>query len=125
MFDLSRKYFSTTNELQRTMYLSAGEALLVRGEHGSLGVFIGFVLLTLSNLLISFVILNGQIFKNRVGFMGIIGSSSLLVYLILVTFFPKIDSFAVLIAAPGGILVLVWYLFVGLKLIRIGTDQNN
>jgi hypothetical protein len=125
MLQLSGKYFSTTSETQRALYASAGEALLVRGEHGTPGVFIGFFLLTLSNLFISFVMLNAGIFKKIVGYLGIIGSFSLLIYIFLVTFFSSIKSIAVIIAAPGGILVLVWYLFIAIKLINVGLEKIN
>lgn len=123
MLQLSGKYYSTTSETQRVLYASAGEALLVRGEHGSPGVFIGFFLLTISNLLISFVLLNARIFKNIVGYLGIIGSISLLIYIILVTFSPHIKSIAVIIAAPGGLLVLVWYLLLSIKLVKTGLEK--
>ncbi len=124
MLQLSGKYYSSTSESQRALYASAGEALLVRGEHGTPGVFIGFFLLTVSNLFISFVMLNAGIFKKIVGCLGIIGNFLLLIYIFLVTFFPGIRSIAVIIAAPGGILVLVWYLIIGLKLINVGLEKE-
>lgn len=124
MLQLSEKYYSTTSEAQRVIYTAAGEALLVRGEHGTPGVFIGFFLLTMSNLYISFVILNAKILKNIVGYLGIIGSFSLMIYIFLVTFIPSIKNFALIIAAPGGILILVWYLLIALKLINIGIDNK-
>ena len=124
MLHLSEKYYSTTSETQRNLYASAGEALLVRGEHGSPGVFIGFFLLTISNLFISFVMLNGKIFKRIAGYLGIIGSIFLLMYIFLVTFFPSTKSIAVIIVAPGGILVLAWYLLLAIKLVKIGLEKN-
>lgn len=124
MFQLSGKYYSTTSEAQRVLYASAGEALLVRGEHGTPGVFIGFFLLTLSNIFISFVMLHAGIFKRIVGYLGIIGSILLLLYIFLVTFFPSIKSIAVIIAAPGGIIVLAWYFFIALKLIQAGLEKQ-
>ena len=124
MLELSEKYFSTTNETQRTLYTAAGEALLARGEHGTPGVFLGFFLLTLSNLLISFVMLNAKIFKNVVGYLGIIGSFSLLIYIFLITFIPGIKSIAVIIAAPGGIIILTWYFLIALKLINVGRENK-
>lgn len=123
MLDLSEKYNSVTSVQQKLMYASAGEALLVRGEHGTPGVFMGFFLLSMSNIFISFVMINGKVFKNRVGYLGIIGGFSLLIYIFLVTFFPGIRSIAVMIAAPGGMLVLTWYLLIGIKLIKIGKNK--
>lgn len=124
MLELSAKYFSTTDETQRILYTAAGEALLVRGEHGTPGVFLGFFLLTLSNLLISFVMLNAKYFKNIVGYLGIVGSFSLLIYIFLVTFIPGIKSIAVIIAVPGGLFILAWYFLIALKLINVGRGNK-
>lgn len=123
MLQLSGKYFSTSNETQRALYAAAGEALLVRGEHGTPGVFVGFFLLTISNLFISFVMLNAGIFKKVVGLLGIIGSFSLLIYIFLVTFIPSVKNLAVIIAAPGGILVLAWYWLSAIQLINAGLEK--
>ena len=124
MLQLSGKYYSTTSETRRVLYASAGESLLARGEHGTPGVFIGFFLLTMSNLFISFVMLNARIFKEIVGYLGIIGNFSLLIYIFLVTFFPSTRSIAVIIVAPGGILVLAWYLLIAIKLINVGLENK-
>lgn len=123
MLQLSQKYYSTSNETQRILYASAGEALLVRGEHGTPGVFIGFFMLTLSNLWISFLILNAGLFNKMVGYLGIWGSFSLLIYIFLVTFFPGVKSVALLVAAPGGILSLAWYLLIAINLINAGLEK--
>lgn len=118
MLELSNKYFAAGDETQRTLIAAAGESLIVRGEHGSLGVFIGFTLSTLSSILMSFVMLNGKVFKKVVSYFGIIGNISLLTYILLVTFVPSIESMAVAIAAPGGLAALVWLLMIGIKLIK-------
>lgn len=122
MLELSKKYFAAGDETQRTIIAAAGEALIARGEHGGLGVFIGFILSTLSNILMSFVMLNGKVFKKTVSFFGIIGNTLLLVYILLVSFIPSIESIAVAIAAPGGLASLAWLLMVGIRLIRFHGD---
>jgi hypothetical protein len=96
MLQLSGKNYSSKSEAQRIIYAAAGKALLVRGEHGTPGVFIGFFLITFANLYISFVILNARILNKLVGYLGIIGSFSLLIYIFLVTFIPNIKSIALL-----------------------------
>ena len=44
MLELSQKYAAATTDARRIMLESAGEAMLVRGAHGSPGVFLGFAL---------------------------------------------------------------------------------
>jgi hypothetical protein len=120
MLDLSNKYYSAIDEAQKVLIAAAGEAMLVRGAHGSLSVFIGFSFSTIASLCMAFVMLQGKVFSKIVAYFGIIGNTLLLIYIILVTFVPKIQSIAVAIAAPGGLLALAWIFMVGFKLIKIG-----
>ena len=56
MFEIIQKYAASTNESQKALYAGAGESMLARFEHGSLGVFIGFLLRNIAGLILSFVI---------------------------------------------------------------------
>lgn len=119
MLELSNKYYLAVDETQRMLIAAAGEAMLVRGGHGGLGVFIGFVFLTIASLCMSLVMLHGKIFNRTISYFGIIGNTLLLMYILLVTFVPAIQNIAVIIAAPGGLLALVWVLMLGVKLIKM------
>jgi len=121
IFELSNKYYSVVDETQKMFIAAAGEAMLVRGEHGGLGVFIGFVFLTIASIGMSLVMLHGKIFSRTISYFGIIGNTLLLMYILLVTFVPQIQMIAVIIAAPGGVLALVWILILGIKLLKWKT----
>ncbi len=125
MMELSEKYFLATEESQKTLIAAAGEALLVRGEHGSPGVFLGFLISTLGSVSMAILMLKGKVFKKTVSWFGILGHSSLLVYIILVTFIPEIQNIAVAVAAPGGIMALLWVLLIGIQLIKFGTTSDT
>ena len=125
MFDLSLKYYSVADEGQKHLIAAAGEAMLARGGHGGLGVFIGFVFTTIANICMSLVMLNGRIFNKITSYFGIIGYTLLLMYILLVTFAPKIQNIAAVIAAPGGLLALAWVLMVGIKLIKMGVIDKK
>ncbi|VDN46194.1 conserved membrane protein of unknown function [Petrocella atlantisensis] len=125
MLDLSNKYFRETDEIQKMYLASAGEALLVRGEHGGFGVFIGFCMSTFSSLCLSLVMLNGGVFGKKTSYIGIIGYSLLLIYVVLVTFVPLVQEFAVIMATPGGILALIWLILVAKTLINMGMSIEN
>ena len=73
MLELSRKYAAAT-ESQKALLAAAGEAMLARGEHGSLGVFFGFALSTIAALLMSLVMLQGRVFSKINSYTGIIGN---------------------------------------------------
>lgn len=123
MLELSDKYYSTTEPSQKILYAAAGEALLARGAHGTPGVFIGFALLSISNICLCLVMLSAHTFRKVVGCLGVAGGSLLFIYILLVTFIPGMKNIAVMIAAPGGILFLIWYFLVAIKLLRMGLEK--
>lgn len=124
MLELSSKYAIATSEAQKTLLAAAGEALIARGAHGSFGAFPGFLLLSLGSTAMSFVMLKGKIFSKSTAYVGIIGSALMLVYTILVTFVPTIKNVAVMIAAPGGLLVLAWMVMYTIKLFRLSSNRT-
>jgi hypothetical protein len=119
MLDLSHKYFGAISDEQRLLLAAAGEAMLTKGSHGSLGVFIGFAMPTLANLLMSCVMLNGKVFNRSTSFIGIIGNSLMVIYIILVTFVPRVESLALVFAMPAGLLVITWMIMFTIKLFRL------
>lgn len=119
MLDLSRKYFAAGSDEQRLLLAAAGEAMLTKGSHGSLGVFIGFALPTFANMLMSFVMLSGKIFSRLSSYFGIIGNSLMIIYLVLVTFIPKVEAMAIAFAMPAGLMVMAWMILFTIKLFRL------
>ena len=119
MFDLSQKYAGSNDNNQKLLLAAAGEALIVKGAHGGFGAFPGFVLITLSEMLISFVMLKSAIFSKMTAYVGLSGTLLLIIYLILVTFVPSIKSVAMVIAAPGGLLTLAWMIMFTIKLFKL------
>lgn len=114
MMDLSEKYFEAPVEAQKALYAAAGEALLVRGAHGSSNMFPGFLIPNIGGLIMAVVMLKGRVFPRSYAWYGIIGSSLMVIYLICVTFVPGANKIATLIAMPGGILLIIWMiLFTG------------
>lgn len=125
MLALSAKYAVAATETQKEILAAAGEAMLARGEHGSPGVFIGFVLSSIASLSMSWVMLRGKVFHKATAYFGIIGNALLLIYIILVTFIPEIKPMAVMVAAPGGLLSLGWLIMLTLKLFNMGLACTN
>lgn len=124
MLELSRKY-ALADETQKTLLAAAGEAMLVRGEHGSLGVFFSFLLPTLSALVFSFVMLQGKVFSKASAYVGILGNVLMLIYVVLVTFAPTVKNMAMAIDMPGGLLLLTWMVMLTLRLFRLGTSKGD
>lgn len=123
MLGLSKHYTSAISS-QKELILAAGESLLIKGAHGSMGAFLGFVLSMIATMLMSISMIQSKNFGKLTGWIGLSGASLLLVYLILITFVSGTESIAMLIAAPGGILSLVWMILYTLKLGRTLISLN-
>jgi hypothetical protein len=123
MLDLSQKYFAVASEEQKMLLAGAGEAMLAKGAHGSLGVFIGFVLPTFANALMSCVMLNGNVFSRTTSYIGLIGNSLMVVYIIMVTFMPTVEKMALAFAMPAGLLVMGWMILFTIKLFKLSRKE--
>ena len=124
MLELSRKYASATTESQKTLFAAAGEAMLARGTHGSLGVFIGFLLPNIAGLIMSFTMLTGKVFSKVTSYLGIAGSVLILLYIVFVTFAPNIKDMATAFAMPGGLLSMAWMVMFTIRLFQISRKEN-
>ena len=118
LLTLARKYAAATKGSKRSMLLAAGAAILASGEHGSFGVFPGFFLQLLGNILISVMMLRGSVFGSFTCSIGLLSFLCLFVCIVCVTFIPSIQftTAVVMLAASGGLLSLFWDLIVGWRL---------
>ena len=124
MLELSKSYYVSTIETQRTLFAAAGEAMLARGAHGSPGAFLGFVLSSIASIVMSVGLLKGGIFSKATAYIGISGGILLLVYLILVTFAPEIKAIAMMVATPGGLLSIAWLVMVAVQLFMLWRNED-
>jgi hypothetical protein len=125
MIDLSHKYFKAASDEKRLLISAAGEAMLAKGAHGSLGVFIGFAMIPLANGLMSGVMLTGKVFSRLTSYIGLIGNSLMVIYIILVTFVPAVEKIALAFAMPAGLLVMAWMAMFTIKLFKLSKIEND
>ncbi len=124
MLELSQKYVLAA-EAQKPLLAAAGEALLARGAHGSLGVFFSFALPTLAALLFSLVMLTGKVFSRANAYLGLLGNLLMLVYVVLVTFVPSVKEMAMAFAMPGGLLLVAWMVMLTIRLFQLGCSKDD
>jgi hypothetical protein len=125
MLELSTKYYSTAIESQKALYAAAGESMLAQGAHGSPGIFLGFFIPNLANLIMSFVMLKGTLFSKTNSWFGIIGSVLMMLYVILVNFGTKVENMATAFAMPGGLLLMTWMIMFTIKLLKLGNVSSK
>jgi hypothetical protein len=125
MLELSTKYYSTTSEPQKVLYAAAGESMLAQGAHGSPGIFLGFFIPNIANLIMSVVMLKGKVFSKTNSWLGITGSILMMMYVILVNFGTGVEKMATVFAMPGGLLLIAWMIMFTIRLFKHGLVSSN
>ena len=125
MLALSQQYVDASTDAQRLTIEAAGVALLAKGAHGSLGVFMGFFLSSLGTLLMGLSMLKGNVFARSTAWVGLVGITLLMVYIISSTFMSDPSVVMMAIALPGGVLMMIWNAMVARELFRLCTVNGR
>jgi hypothetical protein len=119
---LSSKYSLASTEMQRTVLIAAGEAVLAHGEDFTAGSFIPLFLGGLAAIGISLVMLRGGVFGRTNAWIGIIGFTFLSLFTIIATFIPALYELAFyFLGSLGGLLALSWFALVSRKLFQLAA----
>lgn len=119
MLELGNKYFASAIDSQKLLYAAAGESMLATGAHGSPGIFLGFFIPNIANLIISVVMLKGKIFSKTNSWLGIAGSILMMIYVVTVNFVSGAEKMATAIAMPGGLMLMAWMVIFATKLFKL------
>jgi drug/metabolite transporter superfamily protein YnfA len=71
----------------------------------------------------SFVMLCGKVFSKTNSWLGIAGSTLLVIYLILVTF-TQGKNMATILAMPGGLMSMAWMILFTIKLFKLSRSDS-
>lgn len=119
MLDLSNQFALAPVEAQRSILAAAGQAMLSVGQSHTPGTFIAFFLSESASLLISVVMLRGNLFSKANVYVGFLGFSFMLIFEVLASFVPAMQGVVMILAMVGGLLSLVWEVLVALKLFKL------
>jgi hypothetical protein len=119
MLELSGQYAQATTEAQRSMFATAGQAMLSVGRSHSPGTFISFFLGELAGVLMSVVMLRGKIFSKATALIGIIGFTLLSIFEMCTSFIPVLKEVAMIFAVGGGLLNIMWLILLGRRLFQL------
>jgi hypothetical protein len=123
MLALSDRYWSAATYAQRSMLLAAGEALLAIQNTGATyghGIYISFLFVNLAGLIAASVMLRSAAFGKSAAYMGILANVFGLAYYVMDSFWPSLIALPVIASAP---FLLIWYLQIGFKLLRMNPDR--
>lgn len=121
MLALSDQYAIATTDSQKFLLLAAGEAVLTMGNQGT-GILTSFLLLAASGLIVSIIMLQNDLFGRRIALLGILASLFDFIYCITQVFVPIISVFFV---STAGLLLMIWHILIGQKLLILGRDQHS
>ena len=123
---LSEQYAQTTDVNLQKELISAGYALFAHGRFSSgaftsMPGFISLLFVAIATLIMSLTMLQSLIFSKFTSWIGIIAGGLDIIYCFAYVFFPLSSSAKVsVICLPiGGLLLLIWHLLLGIKLIKI------
>ncbi len=122
MLALSERYAASTTEAERSMLLAAGQAVLAANR--GTGAYASLLLLAVAGLLLSVLMLRSGAFGRWAACVGILASALDLVYCMAYPFVPATgqDLIAILTQPAAGLLLMVWHILVGLRLLRLGRQ---
>jgi hypothetical protein len=81
---------------------------------------LGFFLIELAGVLISFVMLYSRVFSKATAYAGMLGFGMLLVFEFITSFFVGLSAATMGLAMVGGILSMAWYILIARRLFELG-----
>jgi hypothetical protein len=119
LFALSQQY-ATAAEAHKPLLEAAGRALLAQGADLTPGTFVGLMFTQVAGLLITSLMLRGEVFGKWTGWLGLLGFSVMSVFFVLTAFVPGQYSTAMLIAAPGALLMISYQGLLARRFFQLG-----
>jgi hypothetical protein len=125
MLALARQHAAAASEAERSLLLSAGQAVLTAtSQRGVGGLNVGLFLVSIAGLLTSCVMLRNKTFGRPTALVGIIANAlSLADYPRQALTSSPVIALAVIL--PGAAVLMVWFTLVGLRLIRMSRTGGS
>jgi hypothetical protein len=133
MLSLSDQYAAATTEVQRTMLLAAGQAMLAinrfssPGAHPGAGGYLSLLLIAVAGMITSVVMLRSAVFNRVTAYVGILASAFDLAYCLAYAFVPAADSdlLAICFIPAAGLFLMIWHIMVGWRLYQLGRLEGK
>jgi hypothetical protein len=114
---LNQQYQAAITDAQRTLYLSAGEALSANVQ--GTGWYVGLFLIYLAGLIISIVMFRTKVFNKATAWAGLLANSFGLLLFPVLIFIPAISWLPPSLSAPFRV---IWYVLIALKLFKLARS---
>jgi hypothetical protein len=117
MLHLNTQYEIATSEVQRALYLSAGEALMVNIQ--GMGWHLSLFLIYLSGLILSLAMLHSGVFNKVTAWSGVLANSFGLLLFPTLLLTPSLIWLPPSLSAPFRV---IWYILISVKLIQLAKE---
>jgi hypothetical protein len=118
MLALSNQYAAAT-EVEKPLLELAGRTLLAQGADLTPGTFVGFFFTQSAALLMALVLLQGGIFSKGIAWLGLVGFGLMLIFFVIAAFAPAQFTTALMISAPGGLLLMAYQILIARRLFQL------
>lgn len=122
MMALSDQY-ALASEAQKPLFEAAGRALLAQGADLTPGTFMGFLFTQSAALMMALVLLRGGIFSKVTAWLGAAGFGLMLIFFAMAAFVPSQFTTAMMISAPGGLLLIAYQILLARRLFQLGRSD--
>lgn len=125
LLSLSNQYAAATTEAQKSILLAAGQTMIANTGQRAVGGFnMGFLLVSIAGLIISAVMLKSAIFSKLTAYIGILAFAISLADYFRVVFLSSSVALTLIIAVTSGVLLIVWFILVGRRLLKLGKNNS-
>lgn len=118
VLSLSDQYAAATTEAQMDQLLATGQVINSLGR--ATPETVGFFFMAIAGLIFSIVILRSGTFNKAIAYVGILGSAVTFIHRMGMFIVPSVAS---VLMPLSGLLWLIWWILVGLGLIRLGRKS--
>lgn len=124
LFSVSQQYVAAS-AAQKPLLEAAGQSLLQQGADLTSGTILGLLMTQIAGLLTTSAMARGKVFGKWIGWAGLIGYGIMTVFFILTSFFPTLYDKAMLIAAPGALIMMAYQLMLARKFFQLGAVEKR
>lgn len=125
MLTLSRQFAMATDESQKSLLITTGQAMLAQAEDFTPGSFIGFFFSEMGIITLALVMLRSRLFSKVTAWLGLVGFVTLFIFTAWSTFLQVFYDLAVILGMVGGLFSIAWFILVSRRLFQIGRDVSQ
>ncbi len=111
VLSLSNQFAAATTDIQRTLFLAAGQAMLTTWQGSAFHA--SYIIGSIAAIIISAVMLQSRLFNKATAYFGILAN-----VIALGLYLPKIGAF---ISVFSVVFLWVWYILIALRLFQLGN----